>query len=222
MKKIIMAVLSVTAMLFVNTAQAELMVNPTASAENGEMEGGVALSFSSISYEVPGDNSDVDRKMLSAYGAMNVQDEIDIFGALGYTFQSELDGRNGDDTGFALAGGVRATLPIDGDFKVRGYGQLFYFDEDYGNSLSGTGIELSLGVLAIKEIEELKIYGGVELVPFDDSELKGNLATIDLERDNIFGLRVGANYQLNDQLLLRGELALISETTVTVGLSMPF
>lgn len=232
MKKITMALLSVTAFLFSTTAHAELLVDPTASTESGEISGGVSLIISSVAYELDGSSSksDVDRKILSAYGALNVQDEIDVFGALGYTFEAEADDVNGDDTGFMLAGGVRGTLPIEGDFKVQGYAQLLYFDEDYGNlnntaSVSGSGIELSVGAVAVKELDALNIYGGIELIPYNDVEFdfsNPTNRTIGADRDDIFGIRLGANYQLDDQFLLRGEVALLSETTFTLGVSMPF
>lgn len=225
MKKISLTILSTAVLLAGNSVYAELLIDPIGSAEDGT-EVGAAFTSSSIEYDVNGDD-EIDRTMLSAYAAFEAADEVDAFVAVAYSHKVEAEGINDDDAGIILAGGVRGVLPIDVDFDLRGYAQLAYIDETYlnknGGEVTGNGLELSIGALAVKELDEFEAYGGIELVPFGNFELEtsGNrTGSADLDRDSLFGLRLGARFDVDD-FVIRGEVAFIGEQSFTVSISKP-
>ena len=96
--------------------------------------------------------------------------------------------------------------------------------EIVGLDASATLTELALGFLWRYELDKLALYGGIELVPVSDGEMKSDLldSKSDFERTGMFGIRGGATYRVRDDMFLRGEVTLVGEQTFNLGLSKVF
>lgn len=208
-------------------ASAQLLFNPAEKAELGQMEGAAGIGFSEVTYENDGE-TDVDRKFISGYGAYGVNDKIDVVVAGAFSFETEAEDLDDDGTGFILGGGVRSTLPFGKELplQLQGYGQLIYVDEDYGDlfgaEVEATGLELSLGVAAIyDEIEKIRLYGALELVPYSDFEAESRGVDEDFDRDDMIGIRLGGRYDM-DPLFIDLGLGLIHEQTFIASIGKTF
>ena len=81
------------------------------------------------------------------------------------------------------------------------------------------------------------MYGALELIPFGtmgwEEEINANPLSstldpiqeknsYDFERDNMFGIRVGAKYMINDEMFVRGEFSAVGEKSFIFGVGMGF
>ena len=132
-----------------------------------------------------------------------------------------------------------------------GYAQLEYIADDFGSRVtiypgtydvtekfSASGMEFGGGVLGLLEVsDQLFVYGALELIPFgtmgweeeiNENPLSSTLDPIqeknsyDSERDNMFGIRVGAKYMINDEMFVRGEFSAVGEKSFIFGVGMGF
>jgi hypothetical protein len=228
-KKTVLTVLAVVAALgYGASVSAELLASPTSKAEAEAFELGAAFISSEITLENDGDDSDIERQMISVYGAYGVNDMVDVYAGVAMILKAEADDINADGDGFGWGGGIRGDLPIGDEVTLRGYTQFLYISEEYDpDGLDGEGWFVDVGVLAMYEAsDDVNIYGGLELAPFDNFEVKVsgdylNHQTIDFERDDLLTIRLGAKFDIED-LFLRGELAFAGEKSFTIGAGMTF
>lgn len=103
-----------------------------------------------------------------------------------------------------------------------------------------TGMELSGGVLGLFEVnDDLALYGGLELAPLSTMELENEYSeqylgtnplmesrqetsSVDIKRDSLLGIRLGAKYTMDNNMFVRGEFSALSEKSFTVGAGMNF
>lgn len=232
----VVLVLICLASWMVDTAAGQLIVNPSTRAEAGKFEAGGAASFGRVEY----DAGYVERKCVGGYGAYGITDWIDAYGSLGFSFDAEPENWSESGHGYILAAGARAKVWQMDDLSALLYGQIQHLKETYDaigvsalgvdGDLEGKITELIFGALLRYDLNDaFSFYGGVELIPWSDGEIEGSTEVEipglpdfgfsdadEVERDVPVTLRAGANYDFG-QVWVRGEVALVSETAVTVG-----
>jgi hypothetical protein len=202
----------------INSAQAELFVNPVSKSKTGAWQGSGHFGLSSVEYEVGSSSPDIDRTFLGATFAYGMNSSIDIYGTLSFTLESEVENAPSDGDGFMFGGGVRAQIPSNMGVALHGYAQLMFIDEDYGSGVDGEETYLMAGVVAAKALDNnIKIYGGLELNLISDLEI----GSIDADRDNFLGFRLGANFNVGS-FLVDINTALIHENGLLISASKAF
>jgi len=217
--------------LAASLCSAQLIVNPAVRAVAGHVEAGGILSMAEVDYELGGrGDGTIERTVFGTYGAYGMCSCFDVYGVLGFIIESEPDGWHDSGTGFILSGGSRATILDMDPFYLMAYGELRYIDEDYGENesvdMDGYVIETLFGATANYYLmDNLGAYAVLEAVPFSDGEVEASGRGIslddDIEREDPFTVRFGANYHV-DLWTFRAELALLSEQAVTVGAGLSF
>lgn len=120
------------------------------------------------------------------------------------------------------------------------------FDEyNVSVDVESTLTEVAIGVVGVYAVDNrLKVYGALELVPFSDGEVEisvdSNIPSyyyywydlddvieseegkFSFERDSMIGIRLGAEYAISNELKLQGEVSIINEQMVTIGIGRAF
>lgn len=213
------SVICLLSMLYSGSSLAELFVNPIGNTGMGAKEISAHFGTSEVEYEFDGGGSgDVERTFLGATITFGNSATMDWFATFSYTLEAEIEGLPDDDTGFIFGGGVRSKLKSSPDMNVHGYGQLLLIDEDYTSGVSGEETSIMLGVAAAKGLSpEFVGYAAFELNLYSDAEVEG----FDFERDDLFGVRVGGNYDMGN-FMLNFNLSLIHESGFFISGSKPF
>ena len=82
---------------------------------------------------------------------------------------------------------------------------------------TATFVEAILGLLAAYDIEDIRLYGGIEVVPYQSSEIEKAAGDAeDIERADIAVGRLGVQYAPGNWWI-RGELSLVGESGFTIG-----
>jgi hypothetical protein len=200
------------------SAHAELFVNPVTKNKIGTSEISAHFGSISVDYEVGGSSFDIDRTFLGATYAHGLNSSFDVFGTFSITLESEIENSPSDGDGFIIGGGIRGGIPNDLGVKLNGYGQLLLIDEDYGGNADGEEMAIMVGMAASKALDsKIKLYGALEFNLFSDMEI----GSTDVDRDDYFGFRLGANFDLG-QFLLNANMALIHETGIFISGSQRF
>lgn len=178
---------------------------------------------------------EITRKLIGAYGAYGLSDSMKVFavGALINSSKAKVDSDKTDgDKGNMIGVGVVSTLPVDTDFELKGYGQFTMVNEKYGKindqgvdvNYKAKGNELLLGVMATKELDQMVLYAAAEFYVLKklDTEVSASTIktlTVDMERANNFGVRVGGRYNLDDYYIV-GNFAFNHESAFMAGVGM--
>lgn len=201
-----------------SAAHAELFVNPVTKNKTGASEISAHFGSVSVDYEAGGSSADIDRTFIGATYAQGLNSSLDVFGTFSLTLESEFENSSSDGDGFIIGGGIRGGIPNDLDVDLHGYAQLLLIDEDYGGNADGEEMAIMMGVAASKALDtKIRLYGALEFNLFSDMEV-GNT---DVDRDDFFGIRLGANFNLG-QYLLNANLALIHESGIFISGSKRF
>lgn len=201
-----------------SSANAELFVNPVAKNKTGASEISAHFGSVSVDYEANGSTGDIDRTFIGASYIHGLNSSFDVYGTFSLTLESELEGVPSDGDGFIFGGGVRGAIPNDMGVDLSGYGQLLLISEDYGFSIDGDETSIMLGVAASKALDtKIKLYGALEFNLWSDMDIEGT----DADRDDFFGLRLGANFNLGEYLL-NANLALMHESGIFISGSKRF
>ena len=184
----------------------------------------------------------MERQLVGIYGALGLTDAADVFLAGGYIIDAENSHEgSGSGSGFIGQAGFRGLIKQQEAFSLRAYGIFNFISEDYGEYRytrfrridiyggvydSGVGettatiMEVIFGIAAAYDVEDVRLYAGIEAVPFQASEIEGAAAAPDdLERADIATGRLGVQYAPGDWWL-RGELSVIGETAFTIGVGV--
>lgn len=201
------------------SANAELFVNPVSKSKTGAGELSAHFGTSSVDYEVGGAKFEIDRTFLGATYAHGLDSNLDIYGTFSLTLKSEIENAPTDGDGFILGGGVRAGIPNELGVSLHGYGQLLLIDEDYGGGADGEEMSIMAGVVASKALDsKIKIYGGAEFNLYSDLDGGGGSSA---ERDDLFGFRIGLNFNLGEYLL-NANMSLAHEQGIFLSASKAF
>ena len=206
-----------------STASAQLIVDHQAKANQGQLQLSPALLFSEAEYDPDGGGSqDIERKIFGLAFGYGVHPSLDVYAELGYIIESELESVRDDDDGFMLGFGVRGQLYQQNAFKLKGFAGARYVDEEYGNGIEGSLWELYSGITGRWELSrEVGLYGGFDLIPYTDGEVDSRVGSQDFDRDDPIGIRVGADFTLNNGVRLNGEIALISDESFILRATFP-
>jgi len=198
-----------------SSANAELFINPVGKSGQGASEISGHFGSISIDYEAGGGSFDIDRTFVGASYIHGLSSTVDVFGTFSFTLESELESLPSDGDGIILGGGVRMTVPNDMGVSLNGYGQFLIIDEDYGSGLDGEEMAMMVGVVASKAIDtRIKLYGGAEINIYSDMDIN----SVDVDRDDFLGFRVGLNYDLGG-MILNANMALMHEKGFFFSLS---
>lgn len=227
--KLTRALTIATASLLSAGVQAQLLNNPAVLPDQGEWAYGLWLGTSTTDYELErsGETGDINRSSLAGSVEYGAHDKISVFGSAGYVFDAE----DGNGHQFQLgAKGPLSFIHVDG-MNFNWYSALSVIDDSLGEyeennvrSVDNILSEWLLGGVAIKQINEsLKLYGGVELVPFSLGEAvfksinrQDDEYKTDFERDPKVGLRAGVMW--ND---IDFHVDLVHETSFLAGVRLP-
>lgn len=202
-----------------SSAFAELLVNPIGKTGMGATDISFHFGTSEAEYEDNGGGSgDIERTFLGATFTFGSSATMDWYATISYTLEAELENFGDDDTGFIIGGGIRNKIKSSPDMDVYGYGQLLLIDEEYGAGVEGDETSILLGVAAAKGLSpDFVGYGAFEINLYSDGDIDG----ADIERDDLFGVRVGGNYDTGS-FLLNFNLSLIHESGFFISGSKPF
>lgn len=208
--------------LTVLPAKAQLLINPQQQLQSSSLDLQLALSFSEVEYDAGGvRDAEVERSILGAAVSLPLQENLDLYGELGYIAKAELSNSSDDGDGFLFGSGLRSVLYRQKQLSVHGRAGFRFIFEDYGNGVDGEEAEVELGAVARYDVgNQIGVYAGLELVPFSDGEFEFNDRTVDIDRDDILGFRLGLDAQI-DELTLGAEVALLSEEAFMLRLGIP-
>jgi len=223
---------SLVALAILSTqVQAQLFVSPTEKAEPGRWMFGGLVGMATVEYDADvGVSGDIERTLVGGYAARGVNDTLDFFAGGAYIPKAEAEDYYLDDDGDgSMVGvGLRARINALTAIQLSAYGQLHLISESYGSfpgvggDVDGTITELLAGVATVLELEQLALYGALEVVPFSDGEIDFPFfGTVDIERDSLVVVRLGGNMQLGESIV-RAEIGLGGEQTVTVAFGKQF
>lgn len=215
-----------------STAIAELFVSPISK---NYKEASISFGKSDVDY----DAGNLERTFISGSYSLPQSDKLNLFAFGQFGFDVE------DGDGFIFGGGAKGPLAFSSgtNINLHWYSQFAYLSEDYGTennvSQKGSGYEILLGLVSVHSLDSnLTVWGGLEIIPLSDLEVEVvgtftgreefNLAdvqlgkaipstgTVEFERDDMLGLRLGAEYGS-----LSFSLSLMNETTVMIGYRKP-
>jgi|GEM_PF-3109033 len=217
-------------------AQAQMLANPTTVAEQGRAVGGGGFTVSKIEYDFSRDR-DVRRKILHGDVGFGLVHGMDLFGQVGFSFDSDIEDVDLDGKGFIIGFGPRFAVHQAGSLKVTAYGLLNFTMEEYEGESGTSDIECDVdvtdlhlgGMATFAANNAVKPYGGLEIILNSDGDSKCKVkvgsATAsdknDAERDDQLNLHAGANI-LAGGLIVRPGLILAGETTFTLGIQTFF
>jgi len=223
-----------------------MIADPARNAEKGHFELGGIYNTPEVDYESDEyrDDATVERQVVGLYGAYGLTEQLDMFLAGGYITKAENSEDVGDDgSGFIGQLGLRGKILQKDAFSLRAYGLVNYIAEDYGEyyyyhrtatwtrgvgysniveeegmgETTATFVEAILGLLAAYDIEDIRLYGGIEVVPYQSSEIEKAAGDAeDIERADIAVGRLGVQYAPGNWWI-RGELSLVGESGFTIG-----
>ena len=225
--KLTRALTIATASLLSAGVQAQLLNNPAVLPDQGEWAYGLWLGTSTTDYELErsGETGDINRSSLAGSVEYGAHDKISVFGSAGYVFDAE----DGNGHQFQLgAKGPLSFIRVDG-MNFNWYSALSVHNESLGGLDDGSVDDVDnvlsewlIGAVAVKPVtDNLRLYGGLELVPYSlgeatfSSEFLDEYKT-DFERDPIVGLRAGVLW--ND---IEFHVDLVHETSFLAGVRLP-
>ena len=204
-----------------SNGEAQMLVAPQLKSGVQQLTLIPSLSFSDVDYHFDhGGTTDVERTILGIAGSYGLDKQLDLYGELGFSARSKLD--SGDDgQGLLLGGGVKGLFYERGKLSILGLAGVRYLTEDYGGGRDGQFFEVPLALIFRGQLQpEIGIYGGVDVLPWTDGEIDGGRGSSDLERDDVVGLRLGADYRI-ERIILNAEVSLISEESFLLRLAIP-
>ncbi|MCB0323575.1 MAG: hypothetical protein KDD69_08375, partial [Bdellovibrionales bacterium] len=167
-------------------------------------------------------NGDIERTIIGAGFGYGLTPVVDLYGELGYIAEAELEDVDDDDDGFLFGGGFRGIVYHQSQFSLHGRGGFRFITEDYGDDADGDLTEVELGLVARYAVNrQLGIYGGLDLVPFSDGDIDvSGGGSADIERDDLLGVRLGIEGQL-EGIGLNAEFGLVSEEAFIFRATIP-
>lgn len=182
-----------------------------------------ALVLDDTEYEVDNSDFDIEGQILTFGYKAAINPQFAIGGGFGFMIDGDYQPRGGNlDDG----SGYRLFVDADYEFKRFAAGQLigtfsflhdnFTFEAPGDRELEFSMNEAKIGGLFIHRIQDIAIYGGLEIFLYSDGEIE-LITRADAERNDRMNLRIGAAFSLDNNFDLRGDLYLMSEETLTLA-----
>lgn len=205
-------------MLGLNSANAELFINPVTKNKAGASEISAHFGSVSVDYEIGSSSADIDRTFIGASYIHGLDSSLDVYGTFSLTLEAEVENAPSDGDGFILGGGARGSIPNDLGVDLHGYAQFLMITEDYGSGADGDEMSIMLGAAASKALDtKIRLYGALEFNLWSDLDTDFG----DADRDDLFGIRLGANFTLG-QYLINANMALMHESGIFISGSKRF
>ena len=181
---------------------------------------GPSLSFSKVEYEDENDNVfEVKRKTIGLGLTYNTGNVGLLFQAA-HNMESEiLESNLKKGKGYMLGAGANFLIYSQNKLSFIGYGLLNYVSDSYKKDkpkveMDVTDIHLGM-LLAVKANRLVTFYGGLDLVPYSDGDIKRAKSKVDIEREELLNLKLGLDFTF-PSVNLRPEVTLIGEKTFTI------
>ncbi len=98
-------------LITVQSAEAQLLINPQQQLNSSNLDLDIALSFSEIEYDADGvRDAEVERTIIGAGLSLPLNDTLNLYGELGYIAKAELSNTGDDGDGILFGSGVRSVL----------------------------------------------------------------------------------------------------------------
>jgi hypothetical protein len=208
-----------------------MLVSPLAHGRAGASHVSGVFASSDVEYETDGADPDIERTIIGAEYSYGFSADSDVVAQVGIIIDSEIDLLDYEGEGFLFGGGARTIFKRDGQMTVHGFALFSYQKEDFEDEVAGidysldaTTYELHLGSVAAYAVTPtVSAYGGAELLLLNDGEVESDPGDgdSDLERDDIFNLKLGANIAV-DSLTIRPEATLFGEQTFLLAVGTAF
>lgn len=219
----------------------QMLSDPLVRSGNDRItvEGGFAKS--KVEYDLRS-VKEIDRTWLFGDLGFGVTASTDIFGTVGISLKSKYEGTSLDGQGLMIGGGTRSNVYSKGSLNLSIHAQASYIDETFKGSVyyvpTGEDVgdakidfdvfEILFGGLVSYQIQpKFALYGGLELIPYSDGDAKATAnietykanASSDVERSDIFNLRLGAQALLGE-VKIHPYMIIFGETTFGIAASV--
>jgi len=212
-------------------AYAEMLVSPVARGNAGGTHVSGVFVNSDVEYDTDGADPDIERSILGVEFGYGLSADTDFVAQLGFIIDSEIDYFDEDGSGLLFGAGVRSNFYRDGQMSVHGFGVFSYQAEKFEYEILGEDIELKVNtwevhagsVASYAATPTIRPYGGAELILIDDGKIEVDPGSTDddIERDDIFNLKLGCNFAVNTWDL-RPEVTLFGEQTFLIAAGTAF
>lgn len=205
-------------------SQAEILYNPAISVGTDRAAGGVSLTKSKVGMQTKS-SFDIERTILGFEYHYGISQALHIIGQAGYATKVEYEDIDDTGHGYILGGGVSWEVHRSGANRYLVHGVLNYLSDDvHSGDLKTNLMEIHMGGLATHAVKNnFEIYGGLDLVPYSDGDLKiRGFKSVSVERDTLFNLRLGMQFLPTPQTNINFGIAFISETTLNIGVDFKF
>jgi hypothetical protein len=185
----------------------------------GELNLGPALSFSKVEYTDKNDNLfEIERKTIGLGLVYKINPSVGLLFQAGHTMKAEYKDSNLEDgKGYMLGAGANFLMYRHNKLSLLGYGLFNYVSDEYKPNVEMNVTDIHLGLLtAIRGNNVVTFYAGLDFVPYSEGEIKYKKYKKDVERDDMFNLKLGFDFTLPG-VNLKPEVTLIGEKTFTLS-----
>lgn len=207
--------------LWAANAVGQVLVDTTVINPSSEVNLGPTLSFSKVEYQNEDDNTfTVKSKTLGLGIVYNLDPGVNLLMQLGYSFDNEIEDSDLDDgTGYMVGIGANFAFLRSRKATILGYAILNYIADHY--KVKRTSIDMKVtdihigSTVLFKATPVLGLFVGIDLVPYSDGSLDYKQGEIDIERDEVFNLKLGLQFALA-RAVITPEITLGGEETISL------
>jgi hypothetical protein len=198
--------------------------NSVAGVRDGQTRftGGLLLQDAEYEFETGNTEFDVEGDIVTLGVKSGLSSSFALGAGLGLMLDGELgrQGTVGDGEGYRLF--------VDGDLEFTRLGgstllgtfilthDRFSFDDP--GDVDFTMTEIKAGVLVLRRIQHVSLYGGLDVILFSDGEVDdGRPDPLEAERSSRLNLRLGLAFAVNSSIDLRADLHLLNEQSLFFG-----
>ena len=215
-------ILLLASFLWPMAANSQILVDTVSLNTMGELYLGPALSFSKVEYNDQHDNLfEIERKTVGLGLVYKINPSVGLLFQAGHTMKAEYKNSSLEDgKGYMLGAGANFLMYRHNRLSLIGYGLLNFVSDEYKpKKVEMEVTDIHLGLLtAIRGNNVVTFYGGFDLVPYSDGELKYKKYKADVERDDLFNLKLGLDFTLPG-VNLKPEVTLFGEKSFTLAAS---
>ena len=200
-------------------AFAEILYNPALTLGPDRLAAGGSFTKSKVEMEAR-TSFDIERSFFAGEFHYGIDSDLRVLGQMGLSNKVEYENSDSGD-GYLFGVGAAMQVHRSGPTKFVLHGVLNYISEDFSSgNVDATLVEIHSGLLAVHTMKNnFEVYGGLDLIPYSDGDIKPTGSSrVSMERDDLFNLRLGAQFLPTPQTAINISLALISETTIHAGI----
>lgn len=202
----------------------EVLYDPVLTVGPSRMGLGLSFTKSKVGMETRNTSFDIERTFFGGAFHYGITSDLQVIGQIGLSNKVQYENSDSGD-GYLFGGGAVAEVYRNGLTRILVHGVFNYINEDVGdNDGDATITELHTGVVASHAVKNnFNAYAGMDLVPYSDGDIKfKGSSSASMERDDLFNLRLGAEFSPTPQTAVNFSIAFISETTINAGFIFKF